>query len=147
MPQQILNPKILHEAMRYSVIGGGKRVRPLLVAAAVSELFGVDEHNADRVALAIECVHSYSLIHDDLPCMDNDMLRHGKPTTHAKIRRGDGNACRRRASAGSAFIYISETTLNPHQKACSYFFTCRRRFEPRYVRRTKPSIYLWSVKR
>ncbi|WP_462372868.1 polyprenyl synthetase family protein [Turicimonas muris] len=114
LPPTDLEPKILHEAMRYSVIGGGKRVRPLLVYA-VSELFGADEHNADRVALAIECVHSYSLIHDDLPCMDNDMLRHGKPTTHAKY----GEAMAMLAGDAlqpEAFIYISETTLNPHQK-------------------------------
>ncbi len=114
LPPVDLEPKILHQAMRYSVIGGGKRVRPLLVYA-VSELFGAEKHNVDRVALAIECVHSYSLIHDDLPCMDNDMLRHGKPTTHAKY----GEAMAMLAGDAlqpEAFVYISETTLNPHQK-------------------------------
>lgn len=114
LPPTDLEPKMLHEAMRYSVIGGGKRVRPLIVYA-VSELVGADKENADRVALAIECVHSYSLIHDDLPCMDNDMLRHGKPTTHAKY----GEAMAMLAGDAlqpEAFVYISETTLNPHQK-------------------------------
>lgn len=70
--------------MRYSVIGGGKRVRPLLVYA-VGQIFDADPENLDLTALAVECVHSYSLIHDDLPCMDNDILRHGKPTTHAAL--------------------------------------------------------------
>ncbi len=71
----------LFEAMRHAVIGGGKRMRPLLVVAAC-DLFHVDRERALRVALAIECVHCYSLIHDDLPCMDDDDLRRGKPTVH-----------------------------------------------------------------
>ncbi len=82
MPAANEYPGVLHEAMRYAVIGGGKRIRPLLVYA-FSELCGGDKVDTDKVALAIECIHSYSLVHDDLPCMDNDMLRHGKPTTHA----------------------------------------------------------------
>ena len=71
----------LYEAMRYAAIGGGKRMRPLLVVAACS-LFHVDRARALRVGLAIECIHVYSLIHDDLPCMDDDDLRRGKPTLH-----------------------------------------------------------------
>ena len=71
----------LYEAMRYAVIGGGKRLRPLLVVAA-SRLFGVDPDRALRAGLAVECIHAYSLIHDDLPCMDDDDLRRGKPTVH-----------------------------------------------------------------
>ncbi|NBC36353.1 polyprenyl synthetase family protein [Novosphingobium sp. FSY-8] len=71
----------LIEAMRYATIGGGKRVRPLLVAS-VAELYGVDRQAAIRAGVAIESVHVYSLIHDDLPCMDNDAMRHGKPTLH-----------------------------------------------------------------
>ena len=71
----------LVEAMRYAVIGGGKRVRPLLVAA-VAEMYGVDRDLAVRTGCAVEAIHVYSLIHDDLPCMDDDDLRHGKPTTH-----------------------------------------------------------------
>ncbi|MFY8196969.1 MAG: polyprenyl synthetase family protein [Novosphingobium sp.] len=71
----------LVEAMRYATIGGGKRVRPLLVCAT-SSLFGVSREAAIRVGTAIEAIHVYSLIHDDLPCMDNDALRHGKPTVH-----------------------------------------------------------------
>ena len=71
----------LYEAMRHAVIGGGKRMRPLLVVAAC-DLFHVDRERALRVAIAIEAVHCYSLIHDDLPCMDDDDLRRGKPTVH-----------------------------------------------------------------
>lgn len=71
----------LVEAMRYAAIGGGKRVRPLLVCATAA-LFGVSREAAVRVGTAIEAIHVYSLIHDDLPCMDNDALRHGKPTVH-----------------------------------------------------------------
>ena len=71
----------LYEAMRYSAIGGGKRIRPLLVVAGC-ELFKVGRERAMRAALVVECIHVYSLIHDDLPCMDDDDLRRGKPTLH-----------------------------------------------------------------
>jgi len=71
----------LYEAMRYAAIGGGKRLRPLLLTA-VADLYGVDRNAAVRAAVAIESIHVYSLIHDDLPCMDDDNLRHGKPTLH-----------------------------------------------------------------
>jgi farnesyl diphosphate synthase len=71
----------LYEAMRYAAIGGGKRLRPLLVLAACS-LYHVDHARALRAGLAVECIHVYSLIHDDLPCMDDDDLRRGKPTLH-----------------------------------------------------------------
>lgn len=74
---------LLEDAMRYSVLGGGKRVRPLLVYAT-GALTEAKQENLEFVALSVECVHSYSLVHDDLPCMDNDVLRHGKPTTHVK---------------------------------------------------------------
>ena len=71
----------LVEAMRYSVIGGGKRVRPLLVCAT-AQLYGVSRQAAVNAGCAVEAIHAYSLIHDDLPCMDDDDLRHGKPTLH-----------------------------------------------------------------
>ena len=71
----------LVEAMRYAAIGGGKRVRPLLVVST-AEMYGVDRDAALRAGAAIEAIHVYSLIHDDLPCMDDDDLRHGKPTVH-----------------------------------------------------------------
>lgn len=71
----------LYEAMRYAALGGGKRLRPLLLVAT-AEMYGVDRAAALRAACAVEAVHCYSLIHDDLPCMDDDALRHGKPTLH-----------------------------------------------------------------
>jgi geranylgeranyl diphosphate synthase type II len=76
-------PRRIHEAMRYSMQAGGKRFRPVLVLAA-AELFG-EKSDALPAAIAIECVHTYSLIHDDLPCMDNDDLRRGRPTAHKKF--------------------------------------------------------------
>lgn len=71
----------LMSAMRYAALGGGKRLRPFFVLET-GRLFGVDERGLLRLAAAVECVHSYSLIHDDLPCMDDDELRHGRPTVH-----------------------------------------------------------------
>jgi len=71
----------LVEAMRHAAIGGGKRVRPLLLVT-VAEMYGVPRPSALRAGCAIEAIHTYSLIHDDLPCMDDDDLRHGKPTVH-----------------------------------------------------------------
>jgi farnesyl diphosphate synthase len=73
--------RTLYEAMRHAAIGGGKRLRPLLVVSA-AKLFNVEHDAAMRVAAAIECIHVYSLIHDDLPCMDDDDIRRGKPTVH-----------------------------------------------------------------
>lgn len=74
-------PAKLHEAMRYTVLGGGKRVRPLLVYAA-GAVFGADLRTLARAAAAVEMIHAYSLVHDDMPCMDDDALRRGKPTVH-----------------------------------------------------------------
>jgi farnesyl diphosphate synthase len=71
----------LFHAMRHAAIGGGKRLRPLLVHAS-ADLFGVPRFQALRAGLAVECIHVHSLIHDDLPCMDDDDLRRGKPTVH-----------------------------------------------------------------
>lgn len=71
----------LYEAMRHASIGGGKRMRPLLVKASC-DLFNVSEESAVRAGLAVECIHVYSLVHDDLPAMDNDDMRRGKPTVH-----------------------------------------------------------------
>ena len=71
----------LFKAMRHAAIGGGKRLRPLLVCAS-ADLFGVPRSSSLRAGLAVECIHVHSLIHDDLPCMDDDDLRRGKPTVH-----------------------------------------------------------------
>ena len=80
-PQHL--PARLHEAMRYATLEGGKRVRPLLTFAA-GELAGADPSRLDLAAAAVELIHAYSLVHDDMPCMDNDVLRRGKPTVHVE---------------------------------------------------------------
>jgi len=81
LPPATQDPAKLHEAMRYGVLGGGKRVRPLL-AHASGALFGADADAVARAACAVEMIHAYSLVHDDMPCMDDDALRRGKPTVH-----------------------------------------------------------------
>lgn len=97
----------LFEAMRYATLGGGKRLRPFLVLAS-SELFGVAESCALRVAAAIEFVHCYSLVHDDLPAMDDDDLRRGRPTTHRQF--DDATAI----LAGDALLTLAfEILANP----------------------------------
>jgi len=81
LPPITQEPERLHSAMRYAVLDGGKRIRPLLAYAA-GEMAQADPAAVDHVALAVEYVHAYSLVHDDMPCMDNDVLRRGKPTVH-----------------------------------------------------------------
>src|SRR5262245_32217213 len=76
-------PAGLGEAMRYGVLDGGKRLRPLLVLAACEAVDGL-RPAALRAACAVELIHAYSLVHDDMPCMDNDVLRRGKPTVHVQ---------------------------------------------------------------
>ena len=77
-------PKRLHDAMRYAVLGGGKRVRPLLAFAA-GEAAGATADRVERAAAAVELIHAYSLVHDDMPPMDNDVLRRGKATVHVEF--------------------------------------------------------------
>jgi len=77
-------PQRLHQAMRYAALGGGKRVRPLLAFAA-GEMTGADEERVAIAGAAVELIHAYSLVHDDLPCMDDDVLRRGKPTCHVEF--------------------------------------------------------------
>jgi farnesyl diphosphate synthase len=88
LPRPDIAPARLHSAMRYAVLGGGKRVRPLLVHAAGEAAAGSLGESAlerlDVVACAVELIHAYSLVHDDLPCMDDDVLRRGKPTAHVE---------------------------------------------------------------
>ena len=84
LPAPEFSPARLHEAMRYAVLGGGKRIRPLLTFAA-GELTEADPERLEIAAAAVELIHAYSLIHDDLPCMDNDVLRRGKPTCHVEF--------------------------------------------------------------
>jgi farnesyl diphosphate synthase len=81
LPPAGMRPESLHTAMRYAALGGGKRIRPLLCYAG-GEVLGIEPERLDDAACAVECVHVFSLIHDDLPAMDDDDLRRGKPSTH-----------------------------------------------------------------
>tara|TARA_Y100001968_G_scaffold321002_1_gene354749 strand:+ start:963 stop:1853 length:891 start_codon:yes stop_codon:yes gene_type:complete len=105
----------LYQAMRYSVMNGGKRVRPLLVYAACEALNG-DKTDADGAACAVELIHAYSLVHDDLPAMDDDDLRRGQPTTHKAF----DEACAILAGDGLqslAFEAMAQAEHNPQDAA------------------------------
>lgn len=111
-------PAVLGESMRYSLLSGGKRIRPVL-ALACADLLGVDEREILPFALALEMIHTYSLIHDDLPAMDNDDFRRGKPTSHKAF--GEANAilagdallneayalCFAQCSKGEKYVYAA----------------------------------------
>jgi farnesyl diphosphate synthase len=84
LPSPEVAPQRLHQAMRYAALGGGKRVRPLLAFAA-GEVTGADPGRVEVAGAAVELIHAYSLVHDDLPCMDDDVLRRGKPTCHVEF--------------------------------------------------------------
>jgi len=109
-------PAGLGEAMRYAVLDGGKRLRPLLVLASMQACAG-DQLTAPmseagmRAACAVELIHAYSLVHDDMPCMDNDVLRRGKPTVHVKY----GQACA--LLAGDALQSLAFELLTPQDSA------------------------------
>ena len=100
LPNPQTHPQILHQAMRYAVLGGGKRIRPILCIAA-AEAVGGSEEGALWPALALEILHSYTLVHDDLPCMDDDNLRRGQPACH--IQFGEANAI----LAGDALLTLA----------------------------------------
>jgi len=107
LPPAVQVPARLHEAMRYAALDGGKRVRPLLAFAA-GELFDAEAGALARAATAVELIHAYSLVHDDMPCMDDDALRRGKATVHVQydqataLLTGD-------ALQAQAFLVLSET--------------------------------------
>ena len=102
------SPAGLGAVMRYSVLDGGKRLRPLLVMAACEAVSG-DAAAALRAAVAVELIHAYSLVHDDMPCMDNDVLRRGKPTVHVKY--GEAQAM----LAGDAMQALAFDVLTPDE--------------------------------
>jgi farnesyl diphosphate synthase len=104
------SPAGLGEAMRYGVLDGGKRLRPLLVLAASEATHGA-RPAAMRAAVAVELIHAYSLMHDDMPCMDNDVLRRGKPTVH--VRFGEAQAM----LAGDAMQALAFEVLTPDDDA------------------------------
>jgi len=110
-------PARLVEAMRYAVLGGGKRVRPLLAYAA-GESVGADPGDVDAVAAAVELIHAYSLVHDDLPCMDDDAVRRGKPSCHVAFGEAiallAGDALQTRA-----FALLAQSHVDDPAAACA----------------------------
>lgn len=114
LPAPTQLPQKLHEAMAYAVLDGGKRVRPLLVFAA-GNLFSASNELLSRAACAVEMIHAYSLVHDDMPCMDDDALRRGKPTVHKKYDEATallvGDALQ-----AQAFLVLSEAQAEADRK-------------------------------
>jgi geranylgeranyl diphosphate synthase type II len=110
LPGEFDFPAQIHEAMRYSVFAGGKRLRPILVLESC-RICGGDKESAALPTCAIECVHTYSLIHDDLPAMDDDDLRRGKPTSHRAF--GEATAI----LAGDALLTFTFGLLSRAPKA------------------------------
>ncbi|MEO6352512.1 MAG: polyprenyl synthetase family protein [Burkholderiaceae bacterium] len=106
LPAAASTPQQLHQAMRYAVLDGGKRVRPLLAFAA-GELFAAEPEQLQRAAAAVEMIHAYSLVHDDMPCMDDDALRRGKPTVHIKFGQASALLAGDALQA-QAFLVLSE---------------------------------------
>src|SRR6185437_13773101 len=104
LPAESARPSSIHQAMRYSVFAGGKRIRPILCLEA-ARIFSPDVTAALHPACAIEMIHTYSLIHDDLPALDNDDLRRGKPTCHKKF--GEAIAI----LAGDALLTLAFETI------------------------------------
>lgn len=111
LPKGELASSFLHESMRYAVLDGGKRIRPLLVFAT-GRLFDAEQATLARAAAAVEMIHAYSLVHDDMPCMDNDVLRRGKPTVHVEF--GEATALLAGdALQAQAFIVLSNQKCDP----------------------------------
>jgi farnesyl diphosphate synthase len=110
LPQAQVAPARLHAAMRYAVLEGGKRVRPLLAFGA-GEVAGAPPERLEIAAAAVELIHAYSLVHDDLPCMDDDVLRRGKPTVHVEF--GEATAL----LAGDALQSLAFQLLAEHRLA------------------------------
>ena len=108
----------VHEAMRYAVFAGGKRLRPFLVLSC-AKLFDVDPEQALRVGVAIEAMHTYSLVHDDLPCMDDDDLRRGRPTVHVAFDEATA------VLAGDALLTFAFEILSDHATHPSAEVRCR----------------------
>jgi geranylgeranyl diphosphate synthase type II len=111
LPAESTQPASIHEAMRYSVFAGGKRIRPIL-CLETARIFGADASHALFPGCAIEFIHTYSLIHDDLPALDNDDLRRGKPTCHKKF--GEATAI----LAGDALLTLAFETIAASPVAC-----------------------------
>jgi farnesyl diphosphate synthase len=127
LPEAAIAPEKLHAAMRYATLGGGKRIRPMLAFAA-GEAVGADPARVEYAACAVELIHVYSLTHDDLPCMDDDDLRRGKPTCHVQFDQAtallvgdalqslafevlaDGNACGDAATQVAMLAHLAKAS-------------------------------------
>jgi len=114
LPKEKTAPQTIHKAMRYSVFAGGKRLRPILCLAA-AEACGGDPQKAMAAACAVEVLHTYSLVHDDLPCMDDDDLRRGRPTCHKVFGDGMAVLCGD-ALLTESFLMLAQTAATPRYK-------------------------------
>lgn len=118
LPRENVRPATIHKAMRYSIFAGGKRLRPILCLAAAEACEGEIEH-ALAPACAVEIMHTYSLVHDDLPCMDDDDLRRGRPTSHKVFGEGVAVLCGD-ALLTEAFTIIAQTPATKRYTAREY---------------------------
>jgi len=118
LPRENVRPVTIHKAMRYSIFAGGKRLRPILCLAA-AEACGGEIENALAPACAVEIMHTYSLVHDDLPCMDDDDLRRGRPTSHKVFGEGVAVLCGD-ALLTEAFTIIAQTPPTKRYTAREY---------------------------
>jgi len=116
LPGGTVNPMRLHQAMRYAVLAPGKRVRPVLVYATAQAL-GIDLHKVDGAACAVEIIHAYSLIHDDLPAMDDDDLRRGRPTCHRQFDEATAILAGDALQALAFYIISHDPEMTPNAAA------------------------------
>lgn len=116
LPSAEVNPVRLHKAMRYAVLAPGKRVRPILVYATASAL-GIDLSRVDGAAAAVEIIHAYSLIHDDLPAMDDDDLRRGRPTCHVEFDEATAILAGDALQALAFYILSHDSTMTGNASA------------------------------
>jgi farnesyl diphosphate synthase len=116
LPATAIEPARLHEAMRYAVLGGGKRVRPLLVHAA-GELTNARPEAVEAASAALEMIHVYSLVHDDMPCMDDDALRRGKPTVHVQYDEATALLVGDALQSQAFIVLTDETALDTRAQA------------------------------
>jgi len=116
LPGGTVNPMRLHQAMRYAVLAPGKRVRPILVYATAQAL-GIDLHKVDGAACAVEIIHAYSLIHDDLPAMDDDDLRRGRPTCHRQFDEATAILAGDALQALAFYIISHDPEMTPNAAA------------------------------
>jgi len=116
LPPASVNPMRLHQAMRYAVLAPGKRVRPILVYATAMAL-GIELDKVDGAACAVEIIHAYSLIHDDLPAMDDDDLRRGRPTCHRKFDEATAILAGDALQALAFYIISHDPKMTDHDHA------------------------------